>query len=198
MVGPSPTNIKFLCSCGGKILPRHPDGMLRYYGGETRVLSVERSISFAELLAKLGKMFGAGVSLRCQLPTEDLDALVSITCDEDLVNLIEEYDRLESPPCSFKIRAFLSPPKSNKRASPSPKFGSLSTTNDALSLKSYPASRYFGSSSTKRCACQMSNPPMVFPPCHEKGAAKLPQYAYHHGPGNTGHIYLIHHGNHWQ
>lgn len=152
-----------------------------------------------ELLAKLGKMFGAGVSLRCQLPTEDLDALVSITCDEDLANLVEEYDLVESPPRSFKIRAFLSPPKSNKRASPSPSFGSLSTSNDALSPKSfYSASRYFGSSSTKRCACQMSMPPVVFPRCHEKGAAKLPQYAYHHGPGNTGHIYLIHHGNHWQ
>nr|GLL40221.1 uncharacterized protein LOC109157470 [Ipomoea trifida] len=42
---------------------------------------------------------------------------------------------------------------------------------------------------------QMSMPPMVFPPCHEKVAAKLPQYDYHHGPGNTGHIYLIQHGN---
>ncbi|KAL2541342.1 Uncharacterized protein Adt_02320 [Abeliophyllum distichum] len=27
--------------------PRYPDGKLRYHGGETRVLSIERSISFA-------------------------------------------------------------------------------------------------------------------------------------------------------
>jgi hypothetical protein len=39
--------IKFLCSYGGKIIPRFPDGKLRYHGGETRVLGVERSISFA-------------------------------------------------------------------------------------------------------------------------------------------------------
>lgn len=45
----SPTNstIKFLCSYGGKILPRYPDGKLRYNGGHTRVLAVPRSISFS-------------------------------------------------------------------------------------------------------------------------------------------------------
>ncbi|XP_022892003.1 uncharacterized protein LOC111406871 [Olea europaea var. sylvestris] len=85
-----PTTIKFLCSYGGRILPRYPDGKLRYHGGETRVLSVQRSISFAELLMKLGEMSGTSVvNLRCQLPKEDLDALVSITSDEDLANLIE-------------------------------------------------------------------------------------------------------------
>lgn len=40
-------NIKFLCSYGGKILPRYPDGKLRYHGGHTRILSVHRSISFS-------------------------------------------------------------------------------------------------------------------------------------------------------
>ncbi|GJR79535.1 hypothetical protein Tco_0150320 [Tanacetum coccineum] len=43
----SVTTIRFLCSYGGRILPRHPDGKLRYYGGETRVLVVSRSISFS-------------------------------------------------------------------------------------------------------------------------------------------------------
>lgn len=38
--------IKFLCSYGGKILPRYTDGELRYVGGLTRVLSVDRSISY--------------------------------------------------------------------------------------------------------------------------------------------------------
>lgn len=52
MVGPcnlslKSTTIKFLCSYGGKILPRYPDGKLRYHGGETRVLAVDRSISFS-------------------------------------------------------------------------------------------------------------------------------------------------------
>ncbi|KAL2547040.1 putative Octicosapeptide/Phox/Bem1p family protein isoform 1 [Forsythia ovata] len=125
MVGPSlntlnhTATIKFLCSYGGRILPRYPDGKLRYQGGETRVLSVDRSISYAELVVKLGEMCGtSSMSLRCQLPKEDLDALVSITSDEDLANLIEEYDRAVAagPPASIKIRAFLSTPKTTKKA----------------------------------------------------------------------------------
>ncbi|URD79552.1 PB1 domain containing protein [Musa troglodytarum] len=40
--------IKFLCSYGGKILPRYPDGKLRYVGGHTRLVAVDRSISFSD------------------------------------------------------------------------------------------------------------------------------------------------------
>lgn len=43
----SSSTLKFLCSYGGKILPRYPDGKLRYRGGETRLLAVKKSISFA-------------------------------------------------------------------------------------------------------------------------------------------------------
>lgn len=44
----SPTNkVKFLCSHGGKILPRPIDNQLKYVGGETRVVSVSPDISFA-------------------------------------------------------------------------------------------------------------------------------------------------------
>ncbi|KAL0016785.1 hypothetical protein SO802_003854 [Lithocarpus litseifolius] len=58
------------------------------------------------------------VSLCCQLPLEDLDALVSITSDEDLMKLIEEF--AASPPSSLKIRAFLSPPKPPRKSISSP------------------------------------------------------------------------------
>ncbi|CAL9134421.1 unnamed protein product [Musa textilis] len=101
--------IKFLCSYGGKILPRYPDGKLRYAGGYTRV-AVGRSISFSELQVKLRELCGWGgtVSLRCQLPTEDLDALVSVTSDDDLADLVEEYDIASRDRLSpLKIRAFL-------------------------------------------------------------------------------------------
>ncbi|GAB2214303.1 hypothetical protein Droror1_Dr00018645 [Drosera rotundifolia] len=113
--------VKFLCSYGGKILPRHPDGKLRYHGGHTRLLSVHRSISFSELLAKMGDLCGSEeVTLRCQLPTEDLDALVSIKSVEDLANLIEEYDLAASPSQTLRIRAFLFVPKSSPRSVVSP------------------------------------------------------------------------------
>ncbi|WOL04169.1 hypothetical protein Cni_G12890 [Canna indica] len=116
-------SLKFLCSYGGKILPRYPDGKLRYVGGHTRVLSVRRSIAFAELQVKLMELCGWGaVSIRCQLPADDMDALVSVTSDEDLVNVVNEYDvaagrdRLLRPP---KIRAFLLPKPSDATMSKS-------------------------------------------------------------------------------
>lgn len=44
----SPRNkMKFLCSHGGKILPRPVDGNLKYVGGETRVVAVPRDITFS-------------------------------------------------------------------------------------------------------------------------------------------------------
>ncbi|XVF85050.1 hypothetical protein PTKIN_Ptkin17bG0087500 [Pterospermum kingtungense] len=189
MVGPKPT-IKFLCSYGGKILPRYPDGKLRYHGGETRVLAVDRFISFSDLLLKMGEMCGNAVSLRCQLPTEDLDALVSITSDEDLANLIEEYDRVASPPSSLKIRAFLSLPKSTKKPISPPSSSSASSSKSS-------------SSSTLRFSCIRQvpgTPAVVFPPYLEKSAGKsIPYHGYHvHHHGNLSHIYLIHNGNHLQ
>ncbi|GMH01246.1 hypothetical protein Nepgr_003085 [Nepenthes gracilis] len=114
------STVKFLCSYGGKILPRPSDGKLRYVGGHTRVLSVDRSVSFSELMVKLEELCGFSVTLRCQLPSEDLDVLVSIKSDEDLANVIEEYDRANSSSMSTreqKIRAVLSSSKSLKSVS---------------------------------------------------------------------------------
>lgn len=71
---------------------------------------------------KLGELCGWGsVSVRCQLPTEDLDALVSITSDEDLANLIEEYDLANRERINpLKIRAFLHEPMTSSKSSKSP------------------------------------------------------------------------------
>uniref|UniRef100_A0A7N1A7Y7 PB1 domain-containing protein n=1 Tax=Kalanchoe fedtschenkoi TaxID=63787 RepID=A0A7N1A7Y7_KALFE len=217
MVGPSTTTVKFLCSYGGKILPRYPDGKLRYHGGHTRVLSVDRSVSFAELMVKLGELCGSSVSLRCQLPSEDLDALVSITSDEDLANLIEEYDKAAASSAtssSLKIRAFLSPPKSVKKVSPPPSVSSpTSSTSSPFSSVTYSGSSF--SSKSSRCPAPMANrcyrsritaaTPLApyHPACHEKSSGRIsPPYGYHQGPGNPaasgGHVYLVHNGNHWQ
>ncbi|KAL2559851.1 Octicosapeptide/Phox/Bem1p family protein [Forsythia ovata] len=189
------TTIKFLCSYGGRILPRYPDGKLRYHGGETRVLSVERSISFAELLMKLGEMCGTSsvLNLRCQLPTEDLDALVSITSDEDLANLIEEYDRVAPPPAppSLKIRAFLSAPKTTKKVSPPPSTTSPKSSYSAAAMlpprcpKPNGGGRFFRH--------------VLRPPVYPQSAGEIPQYAYiNHGHRNSCNVRLIHSGSHWQ
>lgn len=61
-------------------------------------------------MVKFGELCGSSMCLRCKLPTEDLDVLLSITCDEDLANVIEEYDRVSAlTKKEMKIRALLSP-----------------------------------------------------------------------------------------
>ncbi|XP_043723204.1 uncharacterized protein LOC122670406 [Telopea speciosissima] len=198
--------IKFLCSYGGKILPRHPDGKLRYVGGETRVLAVDRSTPFAELLVKLGELCGCSVNLRCQLPTEDLDALVSVTSDEDLANLIEEYDRAsmcrekESPAVSsspLKIRAFLSLPKSMKKVSPPP--SATSSIDVASASKSpYAAVRSNLPGMEIHRRVHHGSSPVGYPVCFEKSAGKLRYYAYNAQGDPKRPSYLVHNGNHWQ
>ncbi|CAK8571288.1 unnamed protein product [Lathyrus sativus] len=115
------STIKFLCSYGSKILLRYPDGKLRYLGGYTHVVFVHRSVQFPELLPKLEELCGSSMThFRCQLSAEDLDALVSITSDKDLVNLIEEYDCTASLQLPLKIKAFISPPRSMNKVSKPP------------------------------------------------------------------------------
>nr|XP_043608385.1 uncharacterized protein LOC122580177 [Erigeron canadensis] len=119
---PLPSTIKFLYSYNGKIMPRQIDGKLRYIGGHTRILSVDRSISFSELSVKFFEACGFSGELKCKLPSEDLDVLVSVTGDDDLKAVVEEYRRV-SP--ESKIRAVLFPVKSLKTISPVPSDGSL-------------------------------------------------------------------------
>ncbi|XP_030458262.1 uncharacterized protein LOC115678908 [Syzygium oleosum] len=136
--------LKLLCSYGGIILPRRPDGRLRYVGGLTRILAVDRSVSYAELTVKLAEFCGVAVALKCELPGGDLETLVSIKSDEDLANLIEEYDeaslRSRSSSCPppppgapLKIRAVLFERGPRKQASPPP---SLSPSPSAASSSS--------------------------------------------------------------
>lgn len=78
-------------------------------------------LRFTELMVKLGELCGSPVTLRCPLPNGDLETLVSITSDEDLANIIEEYDKASSSLAHpLKIRAILSPPKCLKKPSPPP------------------------------------------------------------------------------
>eukprot|EP00252_Welwitschia_mirabilis_P018693 TRINITY_DN4165_c0_g1_i1.p1 TRINITY_DN4165_c0_g1~~TRINITY_DN4165_c0_g1_i1.p1 ORF type:complete len:1310 (-),score=284.25 TRINITY_DN4165_c0_g1_i1:308-4237(-) len=100
--------LKFMCSFGGRILPRPSDGKLRYVGGQTRIISVNKGINFSELMQKLVNAYGQSLVLKYQLPDEELDSLVSVTCDEDLQNMIEEYGRHPVSNDGPRIRLFLS------------------------------------------------------------------------------------------
>ncbi|CAN4084274.1 unnamed protein product [Withania somnifera] len=99
--------VKFLCSFSGSILPRPQDGKLRYVGGETRIASVSRYISYEELMAKMREIFEGAMVLKYQQPDEDLDALVSVVNDDDVVNMMEEYDKYGSGDGFTRLRIFL-------------------------------------------------------------------------------------------
>ncbi|KAG5234875.1 proline-rich extensin protein [Salix suchowensis] len=102
--------VRFMCSFGGKILPRPHDNQLRYVGGDTRIVAVHRSTAFSTLITKLSKLSGIGsLSVKYQLPNEDLDALISVTTDEDVENMMDEFDRVfhDQNPRSARLRLFL-------------------------------------------------------------------------------------------
>nr|CAB3466364.1 unnamed protein product [Digitaria exilis] len=99
--------VKFMCSFGGKILPRPSDGKLRYVGGETRLISINRNFSWKELMQKTLTIYSQPHIIKYQLPDEDLDALISLSCDEDYQNMMEEYDSLEKANGSVRLRIFL-------------------------------------------------------------------------------------------
>ncbi|KAL1561641.1 hypothetical protein AAHA92_04319 [Salvia divinorum] len=97
--------LKLLCSFGGKILPRPNDGKLRYVGGDTRIISLEKNATYLELLKKTMVICKYHNTIKYQLPGEDLDALISVASDEDLHHMFEEYHDLEK--VSQRPRLFL-------------------------------------------------------------------------------------------
>ncbi|EPS71406.1 hypothetical protein M569_03356, partial [Genlisea aurea] len=108
--------LKFLCSFGGIIVPRSGDGNLRHIGGDTRVLSVDLSITYSDLMVKFGELCGSPMILKCKFPGDDLDALVTIKSDEELRSIIEEYE-IAAP--DAKVRAVLFPITAGKKPPPS-------------------------------------------------------------------------------
>ncbi|KAK8692406.1 hypothetical protein V6N13_075866 [Hibiscus sabdariffa] len=108
--------VKFMCSYGGKIQPRSHDNQLAYVGGDTKILAVDRNIKFSAIVAKLSSLYGGDyeICFKYQLPGEDLDALISVTNDEDLEHMMMEYDRshrVSAKPARLRLFLFpLNPP----------------------------------------------------------------------------------------
>ncbi|KAM7279148.1 hypothetical protein ACFE04_006282 [Oxalis oulophora] len=112
--------VKFMCSYGGKIQPRPNYNQLAYIGGDTKILAVDRNIKFTAIMAKLSSLCCYDESDMCfkyQLPGEDLDALISVTNDEDLEHMMLEYDRLYRASAKpARLRLFLFPLNTNNNA----------------------------------------------------------------------------------
>ncbi|XP_062192575.1 protein PAL OF QUIRKY-like [Phragmites australis] len=111
--------LRLMCSFGGRIVPRPTDKSLCYLGGETRIVAVDRHASLADVHARLSRSLlgGRPFTLKYQLPNEDLDSLISVSTDEDLDNLVDEYDRIAASSSgggssrTSRIRIFLFPAK---------------------------------------------------------------------------------------
>lgn len=98
-----------MCSYGGKIQPRSHDNQLTYTSGDTKILAVDRTITFSALSSRLSSLCDLTVCFKYQLPGEDLDALISVTNDEDLEHMMLEYDRLSRVSKPARLRLFLFP-----------------------------------------------------------------------------------------
>ncbi|KAM0925254.1 hypothetical protein ACQ4PT_004287 [Festuca glaucescens] len=117
--------LRLMCSFGGRIVPRPTDKSLCYLGGETRIVAVERNASLADVHARLSRslLSGQPFTLKYQLPNEDLDSLISVSTDEDLDNLVDEYDRVAATSSgggasrTSRIRLFLFPDKPESSSS---------------------------------------------------------------------------------
>ncbi|KAL4181359.1 hypothetical protein AMTRI_Chr12g236880 [Amborella trichopoda] len=102
----STKKLKFLCSFWGKFIPRPSDGVLKYVGGHIRIISLRRGIGFQEL-QKMVDVYGQRMVIKNQLPDEELDTLISVSCDEDLEKMMEEYDWLLKTSPAQKLHVYL-------------------------------------------------------------------------------------------
>ncbi|RDY10564.1 hypothetical protein CR513_04893, partial [Mucuna pruriens] len=133
---PASTKLRLMCSYGGHIVPRPHDKSLCYVGGDTRIIVAERATTLADLSTRLSKTFLSGrpFTLKYQLPNEDLDSLISVTTDEDLENMIDEYDRTAAAANSAvkpsRIRLFLFPTKPDSAHSIPPQILDTSAKSD--------------------------------------------------------------------
>ena len=90
----SASKAKLLCNFGGEFTRQL--GNLSYMGGKTRLVLVDRSVSFDELRSKLSQLTGASpfsIEIKYQLPDESLESrLVSVECEDDVVAMMSEFE----------------------------------------------------------------------------------------------------------
>uniref|UniRef100_A0A0D9VV16 Protein kinase domain-containing protein n=1 Tax=Leersia perrieri TaxID=77586 RepID=A0A0D9VV16_9ORYZ len=76
-------------------IDRPSDGQLRYVGGERHLIKITRDISWQELICKTTKLIRRAHMIKYHLPGEQMNMLISITCDDDLRHMIDECIVLE-------------------------------------------------------------------------------------------------------
>lgn len=114
--------VKLMVSYGGRIQARPYDKQftqLTYAGGDTKILTVDRNVKYLDIVTKVNSLcnLNAQFRLKYQLPGGGLEALISLIDDDDVENMMFEYDhihRISTKPA--RLRLFLFPP--NQCATP--------------------------------------------------------------------------------
>lgn len=106
--------VRVKVSTAGKFT-KEGGGAWRYVGGHTFLESVPRRWRYADLMFSLAEKVDGAVSVKYQLPGEELDpdSLISVADDGDIEELFDEYVRAlclpGTPVKTFRLRMFLFP-----------------------------------------------------------------------------------------
>nr|GMD80104.1 serine/threonine-protein kinase STE20-like isoform X1 [Ipomoea batatas] len=108
--------IKLLVSFNGAFRRQPPAGKLRYTGGETKIISVDRNVSFSRLKARVSDLVmqsnGVAVTspfwMKCHLTdSREETPLISVSSDQDVRSMVEELERLEFVGKSTRLWVFV-------------------------------------------------------------------------------------------
>ena len=99
--------VKLLCSYGGNFLRRPTDFQLCYGGGDTRLITVSRDIHYSELMQKMAELDARAHTIKYNRLSGDFDTLVSVSSNEDVAFMMEDYDQLQASVASPLLRLFL-------------------------------------------------------------------------------------------
>ncbi|GAB4816617.1 hypothetical protein N2152v2_003663 [Parachlorella kessleri] len=112
MAGGKQEVVRLRVSQGGKFVMTEK-AVWKYVGGDTFMHTVPASWQYAELMFSLAEKVDGAVSVKYQLPGEELDpdSLISVSDDSDLQELFDEYARAlrmpGTPVKTFRMRVFL-------------------------------------------------------------------------------------------
>lgn len=101
------------------------------------MITINRYTSLQTLTTRLSKTLNVNFPfiVKYQLPSEDLDSLISVANEEDVANMIDEYDRVSTSAKRFRVFVF---PDRNGWVMDNPCFLSLlngvNVNSDLLSL----------------------------------------------------------------
>lgn len=106
--------VRLRVSIGGKF-EQSETGAWKYIAGETFLETVPTTAKYADVMFGLAEKVDGAVSVKYQLPGEDLDpdALITVADDSDVQELYDEYLRAlrlpGTPVKTFRLRLFLFP-----------------------------------------------------------------------------------------